>query len=114
MNDKEKILVENIKEYFNYAVQAYNSKNFNTATTLFFKALATLGDLFLLRNEGKIPSNHSERFRILQNKYKEIYNLLDKDFPLYQDSYNNRIDKETATVIYNDVKKLAERFKISL
>lgn len=114
MEYKEKILIENAKEYLRFAVEARNQNKYNTAITLFFKTLATLCDLYLLRKEGKIPSSHSDRFRILEQKYKEIYNMLDNDFPFYQDSYTIKMDKESVEVLEEDVKKLAKIVKIEL
>ncbi|MBI2136794.1 hypothetical protein HYU06_07010, partial [Candidatus Woesearchaeota archaeon] len=79
--EQETILLSNISEYFNSALQHKQAKEYNSAVTLFFKAIAALGDLFLLKNEKKVPNSHTKRFEILKNKYKEIYLILDRDFP---------------------------------
>ena len=47
-----------------------------------------------------MPSNHAERFRILQFRYPEIYKLIDKDFPFYQDSYKSKLNKENSGKIF--------------
>ena len=112
MEEKEEILKENIKEYYGLGIKAFQEKKFNSATTLFFKALAALADLFILRKEGRTPSSHKVRFRILEEKYPEIYSVLDKDFPFYQDSYTNKMDYETAKLLKNDVEKLKKNLKI--
>jgi len=106
MNEKEKILVENFNEYFNLGLEALNKNKFNSATTLFFKAIVTLCDLYILRKEGIITSSHSDRFRILEEKYPEIYSIADRDFPFYQDSYTQKMDKETADLLREDAKNL--------
>lgn len=105
------ILEENFNEYFGLAEQAFKSKKYNSAVTLFFKAISAAVDLFILNKEGFVPSSHTERFRIVKDKYHEIYNILDKDFPFYQDSYTNRMDKEAAEVLKEDaqrIKKMCE------
>ena len=81
---------------------------------MFFKALVSLIDLYVLQNTGNTPSSHIERFRITQNKFGEVYDLLDKDFPFYQDSYVHIMTKELAEVIKNDAKIMAEKVKIKL
>lgn len=106
MNEKEIILVENFKEYFNSGLEAFERGKFNSATTLFFKAIATLSDLYILRKEGFIPSSHSNRFKILEQKYFDIYKIVDRDFPFYQDSYTQKMDKEAAKLLKEDVEKI--------
>ena len=115
MKDEIKdILEQNAKEYYKNALEAEGKKEYNSAVTLFFKAIASLADLFVLVKEGKIPSNHTERFRILESKYKEVYNILDKDFPFYQNSYFQKLSKELAEVIKNDAKVMADETKVEI
>lgn len=110
----EEILKENIKEYLKEAEKAKKDFAYNSATTLFFKAIAVLIDLFILKNEGFIPSNHTERFRLLELKYPLLYKILDKDFPVYQNSYRLKLTKKHAEVLENDFKKVAEFTSIKL
>ena len=111
MAEKELILEENLDEYSELAEQAFKTKKYNSAVTLFFKAISAGVDLFILRKEGIVPSSHTNRFRIAQEKYPEIYDILDKDFPFYQDSYTQKMNKEAAEVLKEDaerIKKMAE------
>ncbi len=85
-----KTLKANAQEYYYNAVEAEKKKQFNSSVTLFFKALSSLADLYILKNKGFIPSNHTERFRILEEDYPDIYIILDDSFPLYQGSYRNK------------------------
>ena len=106
MDEKEQILKENFNEYHSSALEAFNKKRYNTSTTLFFKALVALCDLFILIKEKKAPSSHAERFRILEDKYQKIYRIADRDFPFYQDSYTKKMDEETARLLKDDVEEL--------
>jgi hypothetical protein len=106
MNEKEKILRENFDEYYSQGLDAFKKEKFNTATTLFFKSIAALCDLFILNKEGFIPSSHADRFRILESKHKDIYRIADRDFPFYQDSYTQKMDKEAALLLKEDVEQL--------
>ena len=111
MDEREIILRDNLAEYLELAEQAYQNRKYNSAVTLFFKAISAGADLFILLKAGMIPSSHTHRFRIAQQKYPELYNILDKDFPFYQDSYTNRMGKEEAEVLREDaqrVKSMAE------
>lgn len=106
MDEKETILIENFNEYFNLGLEAFKNKKFNSATTLFFKAIATLCDLYILRKEGFIPSSHSNRFRVLEDKYPKIYGIADRDFPLYQNSYTQKMDIESAKLLKEDAEAI--------
>ncbi len=106
MDEKEAILIENFNEYYSLGLEAFIKAKYNTATTLFFKAIAALCDLFILRKEGFVPSSHSNRFRVLEEKYSDIYNIADRDFPFYQDSYTKKMDKESAELLKEDAEKL--------
>ena len=106
MDEREKILVNNFEEYFQLGLRAFNEQKYNSATTLFFKAIVALCDLFLLKKEGRIPSSHSDRFRTIEQKYKELYQILDRDFPFYQDSYTKKMDKESAELLKDDIGKI--------
>ena len=83
MHPTEQILLENTKEYTEFALGAFQQGKFNSATTLYFKALVALCDLYLFRKEGIIPSSHSQRFKILEEKYPLLYQIVDRDFPFY-------------------------------
>lgn len=93
MNLKD-LLKKNILEYVKEAREAKLNNSFNSAVTLFFKAMAVMVDCYILDKEGIIPNSHTERFDILKSKYHEIYLILDKDFPLYQKTYRIVVSKE--------------------
>jgi len=104
--DIKEVLIENAREYYKNALEAESKGEYNTAVTLFFKAISALCDIYILVKESKILSSHSERFRILQLSYPEIYRIIDKDFPFYQDSYKARLNKEVSLMFKDDAKRL--------
>ena len=106
MDEKEEILIDNFNEYFSLGLEVFNKKKFNSATTLFFKAIAALCDLYILRKEGNIPSSHSNRFRIMEEKFPDLYKIADRDFPFYQDSYTKKMDEESAKLLKEDAETL--------
>lgn len=108
------LLAKNIKEFYSEGNNALQRSAYNSAASLFFKALAVLADWLILRKEGFIPKSHTERFRILELKYPEIYQVLDKDFPAYQESYTISLTKEKAEVIKGDVRKVAKKAGFNL
>ena len=83
MDEKENLLGKNIREFYAEGRNAFERGAYNSATSLFFKALAVLADWLILHKEGFIPKSHAERFRILKQKHPGVYEVLDKDFPAY-------------------------------
>ena len=108
------LLIENALEYYENALEAEKKKQFNSAVTLFFKAISALCDCYILNMEGKSVSSHSERFKILRSKYLELYNIIDKDFPFYQDSYKIKLNQEVSTILKDDVKFLFKKLKVGI
>ena len=86
-NTKEGILIKTAREYYQSAVEELNKQRNNSAVVLFFKSLVSLIDLYVLQQTGDTPSSHNDRFRKTKDNFPEVYNLLDKDFPFYQNSY---------------------------
>ena len=111
---KTEILEKASKEYFLSGEDEFKKQRYNSAVVLFFKSLVALIDLYILKETGNTPSSHTERFRIAQQNFQNIYDLLDKDFPFYQDSYVQLMTKELAEVIKNDAKTMAEKAKVKL
>ena len=112
MDAREKILLENLQEYLEQGEQAFLHQKYNTAATLFFKAICAAADLYLFRKAGIIPSSHTHRFNSAEVKYPHLYQILEKDFPFYQDSYTRKISKEAVEVLRDDayrIKELAQK-----
>lgn len=114
MENLNNVLLENAREYYKNAVGAEERDEYNTAVTLFFKVISSLCDLYILIKEKILPSNHSERFRVLESKYPDVYSILDKDFPFYQDSYKSKLNKETCEVLKKDAEKIARLLNTAL
>lgn len=112
--EKELILINNAKEYFDSAEEESKKQKFNSAVVLYFKSLVSLIDLFILQKTGNTPSSHTERFRICEKNFPKVYDLLDKDFPFYQNSYFQKLTKELAEVIRNDARAMAGETKVIL
>ncbi len=110
--EKELILEQTAKEYFLSGEEEMNKERNNSAVVLFFKSLLALADLLIYRVSGNTPSSHSDRFSLAKKNLPELYKLLDKDFPFYQDSYNILRSKELVEVIKEDAEKVAKEIGI--
>ena len=107
--NKEETLIKAGKEYFYSGNDEFSKERYNSAVVLYFKALISFSDLYVLQKTGNTPSSHNDRFKITKENFSEVYNLLDKDFPFYQSSYVQIMNKELAEVIKDDAKIMAEK-----
>jgi len=112
--EKEKILTQTAQEYFKSAEAETKQKRYNSAVVLYFKSILSLSDLYILQKTSNTPSSHTKRFRITQEKFPEIYDILDKDFPFYQDSYSQLMSKELAEVMKDDAQIMAKKTETEL
>lgn len=100
------VLRKNFGDYLELAEQALHQKKYNPCVVLFFKAIGAAADLLILKNAGRVPSSHAERFRMLEKEYGEVYEIIDKDYPYYHDSYTKELSEETAEVLKEDAQRL--------
>lgn len=64
------------------------------ATENMFKAILHAVDFFIYKVLGKTPDNHNERFDILKDLDKKLYELVSQLFLLYRKSYRENFSKE--------------------
>ena len=101
-------LMQTFLEEFMGAGDESSKGRYKNAAILFSKALFALCDLLIQDKLNKLPKNHSERFRILEEYFKEIYGIVDDVFDKYTDSYSKPILKETCDTIKNGIRKINE------
>ena len=99
----DNIIKKNLKEYFEIAKYSFENKKFNTAVTLYYKALVEICDLELLNKINKVGANHTERFDLLRINSPELYSIASKLFRYYRDSYNKQISETIAILVKNGV-----------
>ena len=108
------ILEKSGREYYASGKDEFNKGRYNSALVLFFKALLSFCDLYLLKETRKAPNSHSDRFRMTKEKFLDIYELIDKDFSFYIESYGKIISKDNAEAIKHHAETMAEKIEIKL
>lgn len=106
------LIKKNFEEYFEIALYSYGKGKYNSAVTLFYKALVELCDYELIKKLNIIGANHTERFKLLEKHSPELYSIASKMFKYYRDSYNNQISKNIAEVVRRNVEN-AKRIVLS-
>lgn len=90
----------------------YNSKDYTSATILYFKTLFAVQDFLLIEETGESPKDHTTRFRKLESSFPDLFKELDMEFPTYRDTYSKIIDKITCDRIRKAVENDIKRYKI--
>ncbi len=107
-------LIDIIKSLKNSADILYKTKDFTSATILYFKLLFLVLDHIILKEKGTTPKDHTERFRVLQLNFPSLYLVLDKYYPVYRDTYSLIINKEICDEIKENVNKIIKEYKIDI
>lgn len=108
MEELEKTFIEE----YEGAAEQLEKKRYKNATILFSKSIFALCDLIINSKLNKLPKNHTERFRILEEYFPEVYSIVDDVFSHYTDAYSKPILKETCEKIKNGIKKIIKHNKV--
>lgn len=111
---EEQNLIKNIKIILNSANLVYSTRDYTSATILYFKAAFTVLDLVILKQQGYTPKDHTERFGILEKHFPNLYSFLDKYFEIYRQTYSLTIKKEICEEIKENVARIVKEHQIQV
>lgn len=112
----ESDLLANALDFWNSANDDIAKKRYNPAVASLYKSLSCLCDLVLYRKIRILPSDHTNRFSLLNMHSPILYKIASSLFNLYIKSYDFRVSKEQVQQMRKgvvDVAKIAsvEGFK---
>ena len=107
-------LLENARSFWKSAELVFSAKDYTSATILYFKCLFALFDIIIFKAQRRTPKDHTERFRILQSRFPELYTVLDKIFQIYRDTYSLNIEKQKCEEVRKHVIRIADEQEIHL
>lgn len=108
----EQVLKDNAEKFMKSAELIYKTGDFTSSTILYFKSLFAILDLIIFRKIKKVPKDHTERFRILEQEFPNLYLILDKTYLIYRDTYTSIITKDICDKIRENVKRIANEHRI--
>lgn len=100
-------------EEYEGAVEQLDKERYKNAAILFSKALFALCDLIIFNRLKRLPKNHGERFRMLEEYFPDVYVIVDDIFSQYTDAYSKPVLKETGERIKDGIKKIARDQEVS-
>lgn len=106
-----KELIENAEDFLEMGEQSMKSKKWNVAVSNFFRAVVNFCDYLIFRENKMLPSNHNERFILLKTAFPEVYSKVIDLFSIYRESYNIRLNEESALKIRRFAYELKESIR---
>ena len=103
-------LKKGVNEYVQSAIDDENKGRMRSAATMYFKAIAAVCDYVIYSRIKKLPDNHRERFRIIEMHFQPLYSVLNKVFPIYQQTYRSNINADQLEMIKDGLKKIKNMF----
>lgn len=104
----EKILEERAKNFFIIGIIAQRKYMNAESISNYFKSLFAICDLILYKKTKIIPSDHTERFVLLKEHDHFLYEILDKLFSTYRETYTKTLSSARVDHVK---KKLEEVFR---
>lgn len=100
-------------EEYEGGMEQLEKERYKNAVILLSKSIFALCDIVIYLKLNKLPKNHNERFRILEEYFKDVYSIVDDSivddvFSHYTDAYSKPILKETCDKIKNAIQQIAE------
>jgi hypothetical protein len=92
-------LLQSAAEFLQAGGDEETKGRYRSALTLYFKAIAVACDIALYRKIKKIPGNHAERFKLLDQHFPALYVLVDRIFTYYTDTYSKPVTAERCAVV---------------
>lgn len=105
-------LIDTFLEEYEGGIEQFSKSRFKNSIILLSKSLFALCDLIIHKKTGRLPSNHTERFRIMEEYYPDIYHILDRIFDKYTDSYSKPVLKGSCEMIKNAIRQISKNPEI--
>lgn len=106
------VLRESIIEELGGGESEHKAERYKNALILFSKALFSICDYIIAAKNLKLPEDNSERFRILERHFPEIYLIVDRVFKTYTDTYLKPSDKESCEGLKNAIRNVGKAEKL--
>ncbi len=106
------VLKASVLEELQGAQSEEKAGRYKNALILYSKALFSLCDYVIVKNNLKPPEDHRERFEILDRYFPFIHRTVKKVFRTYIETYTKPTDQESCEGIKNALKELREVEKL--
>jgi hypothetical protein len=71
-------------------------------------------DYLIMSSGHGMPKDHTERFRTLEAYFPSLYEILDRLYPLYRNTYSASISKADCDSVRKNVYRIIEEQKIQI
>ena len=109
IEELEKTFVE---EYEGGAEQL-EKERYKNAVILLSKSIFAICDILIYLRLSRLPKTHTERFRILEEYFNDVYSIVDDVFSHYTDAYSKPVLRETCVKIKNAIHQITKNRELS-
>ncbi len=106
MDDQLRELESTFLEEYESAMLLLVHTKTKAAVILLLKSLFSLLDYLIFEKYQKLPKNHTERFRILEEREPHLYLLADEVWQFYRDSYTKPAVEKSLTLLERTIKEV--------
>ena len=99
MDDQLQELESTFLEEYESAQLLLRHQKTKSAIILLSKSLFSLLDYLIFDKYHKLPKNHTERFRVLEEREPKLYILVDEVWKSYRDSYSKPAAEKSLHVL---------------
>src|SRR3989344_2962800 len=112
MDEQKRLIISALAEFLESAQEDESKKRIKSAITMYFKTLVEGCDFLIYSQLLKMPSNHSDRFVILEKFFPEIYSELSPLFKIYRKTYSQKVRSEDLIKVKNGTINLIKKTEI--
>lgn len=109
--DKEQLeeLENTFIEFYQSALWLIKQGKTKSALVLLTKSLFALLDYIIYADYAKLPENHSQRFRILEQKRPDLYSVADGVWGRYVDAYSKPTVEESVKLLQDAMRSVINK-----
>ena len=106
--NQEKELEDTFLEEYTSALMLKNTGKLKSAIILLYKALFAICDYIIFKKYNKLPKNHTDRFRILEMKEKDVFNGLNSVWSRYRETYSRPSNEDSFNLLNDTIVRIIQ------
>ena len=102
----KEVLRSGMREFVEGGLEEEEKGRLRLAATAYFKAVTQICDYLIFKKYARIPSSHTDRFRMLERGFPEIYKIVDRIFGVYRDTYSEIVTRNSCRLIKDELAEI--------
>ena len=112
MDEQKRLIISALAEFLESAGEDEKKGRIKSAITMYFKTLVEGCDFLIYHQLLKTPANHTDRFKLLERFFPEVYSEVSPLFKIYRKTYSQKVEKEDLEKVKNGTIRLIKKTEI--